>query len=78
MHTVTTESFASKAPAAYNYLTKRSFTNVSMNRLLVWSQANQADGETAAINFLKTQDAFWRRWVTADVAAKIKKALDRL
>ncbi len=71
VHTVTTESFASKAPAAYGYLTKRSFTNAAMNRLLVWSQANHADGETAAINFLKTQGAFWSSWVSPAVAGKV-------
>ena len=48
VHTVTTEGFASKSPEGYAYLGKRAFTNANMNKLLVWIEANQADGETAA------------------------------
>ncbi len=75
VHTVTTESFAGEAPEAYKYLTKRAFTNADMNKLLVWIEENQADGETAAIYFLKNHEAQWTPWLMADVAAKVKKAL---
>jgi glycine betaine/proline transport system substrate-binding protein len=75
VQTVTTESFAAKASAAYEYLTKRAFTNADMNRLLVWVESNQADGETAAMHFLQTQEAQWMAWLPADVAAKVKKAV---
>ncbi len=75
VHTVTTESFAGKAPAAYAYLSKRSFTNAVMNKLLVWIDKNQADGDTAAVHFLKNHEAKWASWVSADVAAKVKRAI---
>ena len=75
VQTVTTESFAAKTSAAYEYLTKRAFTNADMNGLLVWVDNNQADGETAAMYFLKTQEAQWTAWLPADVAAKVKKAV---
>ncbi len=75
VHTVTTESFASKTPEAYDYLTKRAFTNADMNKLLVWIDANQADGETAAIYFLGNHESTWTSWVSADVAANVKKAV---
>lgn len=77
VHTVTTEKFAAKASDAYQYLTKRAFTNAQMNELLVWIDANQADGETAAVHFLKTQPEVWSKWVSADAAAKIKKSLTK-
>lgn len=75
VHTVTTESFAAKAPAAYDYLSKRSFKNQQMNELLAWMEDEQADGEIAMAHFLKTQEDKWTKWVSADVAAKVKKAL---
>lgn len=75
VQTVTTERFAGKAPDAYAYLSKRAFTNAAMNKQLVWIQKNQADGETAAIHFLKTEEVLWTRWVSTVVAAKVKKAV---
>ena len=75
VNTVTTESFASKAADGYDYLTKRSFTNADMNKLLVWIEDNQADGETAATYFLKNHEAMWTPWVSADVAARVKAAI---
>ena len=71
VHTVTTESFASNAPEAYDYLAKRAFTNAEMNRLLVWIEENQADGETAAVYFLKNHETVWIQWVSAAIAAKV-------
>jgi len=75
VHTVTTESFASKASEAYNYLTKRAFTNAAMNKLLVWMEENQADGETAAAYFLKKHEAQWTPWISAQAASGVKKAV---
>ncbi|MBE7635506.1 ABC transporter substrate-binding protein [Sneathiella sp. P13V-1] len=78
VHTITTEAFASKAPAAYEYLTKRAFKNAEMNGFLAWMEDNQADGETAAIQFMKNNEDKWSAWVTPDAATKIKKALASL
>lgn len=75
VHTVTTESFASEAPAAYEYLTRRAFTNEQMNGLLAWMEENQADGEVAAEHFLTEHEDIWTGWVSAETAAKIKQAL---
>jgi glycine betaine/proline transport system substrate-binding protein len=78
VHTVTTESFAAKAPQAYAYLSRRSFTNAEMNDLLAWMEDNQADGEVAMEHFLKNNADRWSGWVSKEVAAKVQKALDRL
>jgi glycine betaine/proline transport system substrate-binding protein len=75
VQTVTTERFARRAPDAYGYLTKRAFTNADMNALLVWIGDNQADGETAAIHFLKNHEALWTPWVSPTVARKVNKAV---
>ena len=73
--TVTTESFASEAPEAYDYLTKRAFTNDQMNELLAWMEKNQADGEFAAFHFLENYESIWTEWVSDDVADKVRDAL---
>jgi glycine betaine/proline transport system substrate-binding protein len=75
VHTVTTESFATRAPQAYAYLGQRAYKNSDMNVLLAWMEENQADGEYAAIEFLSNYEAIWTPWVSADVAAKVKDAL---
>lgn len=78
VQTVTTESFASKSPAAYDYFTKRAYKNAQMNDLLAWMEDNQADGKIAAENFLKTQRETWSQWVSADAAANIEAAIAQL
>jgi len=75
VETVTTEGFASRAPEAYAYLGRRGFKNAQMNDLLAWMEDNQADGDVAMEHFLKTYESTWTPWVSADVAAKVKKAL---
>ena len=75
VQTVTTESFASKAPAAYDYVSNRSFTNAQMNELLAWMSDNQADGEFGAYHFLENYPQIWEAWVSKDVAQKVKKSL---
>jgi glycine betaine/proline transport system substrate-binding protein len=75
VQTVTTEAFAAKSPAAYDYVANRSFTNSQMNGLLAWMEDNQADGEVAAEYFLAEHEATWSQWVSEDVAAKVKQAL---
>ncbi|WP_419835243.1 ABC transporter substrate-binding protein [Endozoicomonas atrinae] len=76
--TITTEQFASKAPAAYEYLSKRSFTNQQMNQLLAWMEDNQADGEMAMEHFLTNYESTWSQWLSADVVEKVKQELGSL
>ena len=78
VQTVTTESFAASSPAAYDYLTKRSFKNDKMNELLAWMEDNQADGDVAMEYYLTNNKDDWMTWVPADVAEKVQKALDNL
>ncbi|MCW9045375.1 MAG: ABC transporter substrate-binding protein [Alphaproteobacteria bacterium] len=78
VQTVTTEEFATRAPVAFTYLSKRSFKNAKMNTLLAWMEDNQAEGDVAMEHFLKNNEAIWTTWVPADVATKVKKALAAL
>lgn len=75
VQTVTTEEFATRSPMAYEYVSKRSLTNNQLNNLLAWMEDNQADGEVAAEYFLLEYDDVWTAWVSADVADKVKQAL---
>ncbi|KHA61942.1 ABC transporter substrate-binding protein [Vibrio variabilis] len=75
VHTITTEEFATRAPQAYDYFSKRGFTNADMNRLLAWMEDNQADGEEAMFHFLEDYPQIWQAWVSPEVANKIKQAL---
>ncbi len=76
--TVTTESFAGRAPEAYAYLSKRAFKNAQMNDILAWMEEGQADGGVGAEYFLKNYESTWTKWVSASVAAKVKKALSAM
>ena len=78
VYTVTTESFASKAPVAYEYVSQRSISNVDMNQMLAWMEDNQADGLMASEYFLNEYQSLWTSWVPADVARKVNKALAEL
>jgi glycine betaine/proline transport system substrate-binding protein len=75
VHTITTESFAIRAPDAYQYFANRGFTNKIMSQLLAWMEDNQADSEEAMQYFLETYPEVWQKWVSEDVAEKIKKAM---
>lgn len=78
VHTVTTESFAKRAPEAFDFLSRRAFTNKQMNVLLAWMSNNQADGNVGSEYFLKNYSELWEVWVSPQVAIKVKKALANL
>jgi glycine betaine/proline transport system substrate-binding protein len=74
IYTVVTDRFQKAGGPAYDYLTKRTWTNKTVNTLLAWMVDNQASGEAGAKHFLKTQPELWTKWVSPDVAEKVKKA----
>ncbi len=75
VQTVTTETFATQSPVAHTYFNNRHFTSPMLSELLAWKEENQADGETGAEHFFMEYEPVWTKWVSADVAAKVKKAL---
>ena len=72
---ITTGEFAEKNPEIMEFLSKLSFTNDEMNSLLAWMEDNQADGEIVGIYFLKNFEDKWSKWVSDDMATKIKAAV---
>ncbi len=62
--------------AVIDYLKNRVYPGTVMNSMLVYMGDNQASGEDAAIEFLRTQQSVWQKWVPADVANKINKSLN--
>lgn len=72
--TVTTAHFAERAPEAFAYLARRSFSNQEMNALLAWMDDQQADGEYAMEYFLRTYPATWSGWLDAETAARVRQA----
>ncbi|ESZ02015.1 MULTISPECIES: glycine betaine ABC transporter substrate-binding protein [unclassified Mesorhizobium] len=57
------------------YLSKRSWSQAEVGKVMLWMTENQANGEDGAKWFLKNLPVVWTKWVPAEVAEKIKAAL---
>ncbi len=74
--TLVAKPFADKAdPGVIDYLSKRSWSNETVNKLMAWMTDNQATGEEGAKEFLKNNEDLWLNWVTPEAADKVKAAL---
>lgn len=73
--TVVTKSFSEKAGVAMDYFKTRKWDNQTVGKVLAWMDTNQGTNEDAAKYFLKTYGDMWTKWVSPEVAAKIKAAL---
>ena len=74
--TLVAKPFADKAdPGVIDYLSKRSWSNDTVNRLMAWMTDNQASGEEGAKEFLRQNEDLWLGWVTPEAADKIRAAL---
>lgn len=68
-------SMTRKAPDVVEFLKKYETTQAHANKFLAYMKDNEATTEQAAEWFLKNYDDLWTGWVSADIAAKVKKAL---
>ena len=76
VRTVVTAEFKKKAGRdVLGYLGKRTFPGEIMNGMLVYMTENQADGKTAATEFLSRHQKVWSKWVDRKTAKKIKASL---
>jgi glycine betaine/proline transport system substrate-binding protein len=75
VQTLVTADFAKRAGPAMDYLKARSWHNATVNKLLAWMTDNQATGEDGAKHFLKTNEDVWTKWVSPEVAEKVKASL---
>ncbi len=64
-----------KAPKVADFLSKMQVPNDTINAVLAWGDDNSASPEEVATYFFKNHEAIWTKWVSADVAAKIKASL---
>ena len=58
------------------YINKRGYTSDEVGKVLVYMSDNQADGEDGAIYFLENHEEIWTKWVTAEVAEKVRVAIN--
>jgi glycine betaine/proline transport system substrate-binding protein len=72
---VVTREFAEKAGVAMDYISTRSWDNVTVNKLLAWMADNQAMGEEAAFYFLENYEDIWSHWVSEEAKGRVKAAL---
>ena len=75
VYTVVTPAFAKKAGVAMDYMKTRSWHNDMCNKVLAWMSDNQATNEDGAYYFLENYGDVWSKWVSPDVAKKVKAAL---
>jgi glycine betaine/proline transport system substrate-binding protein len=73
--TLVTDRFKQAGGPAYAYLARRSWDSATLNTQLAWMRTQQATGEQAARQFLKTRPEVWTPWVDPAVAAKVRAAL---
>lgn len=76
VETLVTAAFAERAGPAMDYFKSRSWSNATVNKLLAWMTDNQATGEEGAKYFLKNNEELWAKWVSAEVAEKVKAAIN--
>lgn len=75
VETLVTTGFAERAGPVMDYLKARSWSNDTVNKLLAWMTDNQATGEDGAKYFLENNEDIWTKWVSPEVAEKIKSSL---
>jgi glycine betaine/proline transport system substrate-binding protein len=64
-----------EAPTVADYFSKVGLTNAEISALLVYGDENKADAAETAENFLKTQEAIWTKWVSPEIADKVRASL---
>ncbi|MBB3962975.1 glycine betaine ABC transporter substrate-binding protein [Rhizobium metallidurans] len=73
--TLVSKKFSEAGGDAIDYLKKRELKADTINKVLAWMNENQAKGEDAAQYFLTENPDIWTKWVSPDVAEKVKSAL---
>jgi len=75
VYTVVTKAFSEKAGVAMDYVKTRKWDNNTVGKVLAWMIDNQGTNEDGAKYFLKTYPDMWTKWVSPDVAEKVKASL---
>lgn len=59
-----------------DYLSKRTWSQAEVGKIMLWMTQNQANGEDGAKWYFKNMPEVWTKWVPADVAEKVKAAIN--
>ena len=70
-----TKSMLDRAPDVVEFLKKYSTTVDDNNEFLAIMDDNDWDSQQTAEWFLENKEALWTKWVSADIAEKVKAAL---
>ena len=73
--TVVTKGFAEKAGPSIDYIRKRQWDNDTVAKVLAWMDENQGTNEDGAEYFLENHEELWTKWVSPEVAEKIKASM---
>ncbi len=73
--TIVTKAFSEKAEVAMDYMKTRQWDNGTVSKILAWMVDNQGTNESAARHFLENYPDIWTKWVSPEVAQKVKAAL---
>jgi len=68
-------AFAGKAPEVINFLKNYRTNSAMVSEALAYMQDNDGSTEKAAVNFLKLHEDIWTKWVSEDVAKRVREAL---
>jgi glycine betaine/proline transport system substrate-binding protein len=69
------KGFSEAAPQITEFLKAYSSTNAATSSALAYMRDKDAQPADAALNFLKSEEANWSKWVPAEVAERVKSAL---
>jgi glycine betaine/proline transport system substrate-binding protein len=69
-------SMLKKAPDVVEFLKKYETTQAMANKFLAYMKDNEKTTQEAAEWFLKNYEDVWSSWLSADMTAKVKKALN--
>ena len=75
VNSVVSANFQKNAGVALDYISNRVYPGEVMNGLLVFMTNEKASGKDAAFEFLNKHENVWEKWVSSDVAQKIKASI---
>lgn len=67
--------FSEQAPEITQFITQYNTTSADVSTALVYMQTHGGSVEEAAINFLKTRPELWSKWVSPEIAERVKNNL---
>ena len=69
------KDFPEKAPEVVDFLSHYHTTSAMASAALSYMMKNECDTRDAAVWFLKTREDVWTKWVSEEIAEKVKKAI---